>query len=112
MSTTPASAFPAGVKPFSERAHPRTICMFDVDGTLSLARQKATPEMIAALKALREKTAIAFVGGSDLNKIVEQLSTGGNDGECGLRARNGRAGSWTRSFVLVGSPARREKEPR
>ncbi|KAL1411898.1 Phosphomannomutase 1 [Vanrija albida] len=74
-----ANVFPAGVKPFAERQHPRTICMFDVDGTLSLARQQATPEMIAALKKLREKTAIAFVGGSDLNKIVEQLSTGGND---------------------------------
>lgn len=54
--------------------------MFDVDGTLSLARQSATPAMQAALKKLRGLTAVAFVGGSDLNKIVEQLHVPGEDG--------------------------------
>ncbi|WVR03670.1 hypothetical protein IAU60_000665 [Kwoniella sp. DSM 27419] len=74
---TPASAFPPGVKPFSERKFPKTICMFDVDGTLSLARQQASPQMKATLAKLRDYTAVAFVGGSDLKKILEQV---GEDG--------------------------------
>lgn len=76
----PASAtiFPPNVKPFAQRKFPKTICMFDVDGTLSLARQSATPEMFATLRKLRENCAIAFVGGSDLTKILEQV--GGEQG--------------------------------
>lgn len=76
----PASAtiFPPGVTPFAQRRLPKTICMFDVDGTLSLARQSATPEMFATLRKLRESCAIAFVGGSDLTKILEQV--GGDQG--------------------------------
>ncbi|OXB33660.1 phosphomannomutase [Cryptococcus neoformans] len=76
----PASAtiFPPGVTPFAQRKLPKTICMFDVDGTLSLARQSATPEMFATLRKLRENCAIAFVGGSDLVKILEQV--GGDQG--------------------------------
>jgi phosphomannomutase len=74
--------FPPGVKPFAERKLPKTICMFDVDGTLSLARQVATPEMIGTLRKLREVCAIAFVGGSDLKKAREQLEIPGEpDGE-------------------------------
>jgi phosphomannomutase len=80
-TTTPQNVFPKGILPFAERKHPKTICMFDVDGTLSLARQSATPEMHAALKKLRGYTAVAFVGGSDLVKIVEQLEVKGEDGE-------------------------------
>lgn len=69
---------PAGVKPFAERTHPKTICMFDVDGTLTPARQEASPEMIKLLKELRNECVIAYVGGSDLVKIEEQLAvTGG-----------------------------------
>ncbi|WWC58370.1 uncharacterized protein I303_100910 [Kwoniella dejecticola CBS 10117] len=67
------ATYPAGVKPISERKFPKTICMFDVDGTLSLARQQAKPEMFATLAKLREHCAVAFVGGSDLNKILEQV---------------------------------------
>lgn len=80
-TSTPENVFPPGVLPFAERKHPKTICMFDVDGTLSLARQTATKEMHAALKKLRQYTAVAFVGGSDLVKIVEQLEVKGEDGE-------------------------------
>jgi hypothetical protein len=81
-------SFPAGVKPFAERQFPQTICMFDVDGTLSPARLSASPEMLETLKKLREKCAIAFVGGSDLKKIAEQLCPDGGNGECRLlRAR-------------------------
>ncbi|WVQ93623.1 hypothetical protein IAU59_000699 [Kwoniella sp. CBS 9459] len=71
------TTFPPGVKPFAERKFPKTICMFDVDGTLSLARQEASPEMKATLKELREYTAVAFVGGSDLGKILEQVGSDG-----------------------------------
>lgn len=38
-----------------------TICLFDVDGTLGLARQPVMPEMQKILLALRKKCAIATV---------------------------------------------------
>lgn len=79
-------SFPAGVKPFAERQFPKTICMFDVDGTLSPARLSASPEMLETLKKLREKCVIAFVGGSDLKKIAEQLCPNGGNGEYPLAA--------------------------
>lgn len=55
--------------------------MFDVDGTLTPARQNATPEMIAIIKKLRGYTATAFVSGSDLPKIEDQLGKSGQSGE-------------------------------
>ncbi|PPQ63376.1 hypothetical protein CVT24_005641 [Panaeolus cyanescens] len=54
----------------------KKLCLFDVDGTLSLARQRASPEMFQTLRELRKKCVIGFVGGSDLVKIAEQLDTG------------------------------------
>lgn len=60
--------------PFSERPLPKTLCLFDVDETLTPARRNASPEMIALLAQLRMKCAIGFVGGSDLKKIREQLT--------------------------------------
>ncbi|KAF9477763.1 phosphomannomutase [Pholiota conissans] len=53
------------------------LCLFDVDGTLSLARQSASSEMIETLRALRKKMVIGFVGGSDFVKIAEQLQPAG-----------------------------------
>lgn len=73
--------FPPGVKPFAERKQPKTICMFDVDGTLTPARLKASPTMISHLAKLREVCAIAFVGGSDLVKQEEQLGIDGANSE-------------------------------
>ncbi|CEL61766.1 Polyubiquitin 10 OS=Arabidopsis thaliana GN=UBQ10 PE=1 SV=2 [Rhizoctonia solani AG-1 IB] len=55
----------------------KKLVLFDVDGTLSLARQTATPEMMELLRELRKKLIIGFVGGSDLVKISEQLTVGG-----------------------------------
>jgi len=52
----------------------KKLVLFDVDGTLTPARQKASPEMIHLLRELRKKVAIGFVGGSDLAKISEQLA--------------------------------------
>jgi phosphomannomutase len=83
--------------------------MFDVDGTLSLARQSATPEMLATLRRLRDVCAIAFVGGSDLVKIREQLESGpASDGEwqldlgCSVDRIRGRR---------YGGPLQQEHEP-
>lgn len=50
-----------------------TICLFDVDETLTPARRPASPEMLALLAALRQKCTIGFVGGSNLIKQEEQL---------------------------------------
>ncbi|KRH92850.1 Phosphomannomutase [Pseudoloma neurophilia] len=48
--------------------------LFDVDGTLTPARQKISHEMLKFLKLLRQHVKIAFVGGSDLVKQKEQVS--------------------------------------
>jgi len=55
----------------------KKLVLFDVDGTLTPARQHASPEMIHLLRELRKKVAIGFVGGSDLGKISEQLAVAG-----------------------------------
>ncbi|KAL8791302.1 MAG: hypothetical protein Q9195_005991 [Heterodermia aff. obscurata] len=61
--------------PLEARPIKNTICLFDVDGTLTPARLHASPEMLQLLSALRHKCAIGFVGGSDLVKQQEQLGT-------------------------------------
>lgn len=58
---------------FTDREFPDTLVLFDVDGTLTPARRVITPEVREALKSLRKKAVIGFVGGSDLIKQVEQL---------------------------------------
>ncbi|OAA33771.1 phosphomannomutase [Moelleriella libera RCEF 2490] len=68
-----AAAAQPTYSPLDERPLKDTICLFDVDGTLSPARLDASPEMLAALAALRAKCTIGFVGGSDLSKQQEQL---------------------------------------
>ncbi|KAF7798579.1 hypothetical protein EIP86_009801 [Pleurotus ostreatoroseus] len=61
---------------FASRSQ-KKLLLFDVDGTLSLARQVATPEMMQLLRSLRKKVVIGVVGGSDFVKVSEQLSVGG-----------------------------------
>ncbi|KAI9464604.1 eukaryotic phosphomannomutase [Lactarius psammicola] len=63
---------------FSDRPIKKLV-LFDVDGTLTPARQAVSPEMLQLLKELRKKIVIGFVGGSDLVKISEQLSVSGNN---------------------------------
>ena len=46
---------------FKDRPVKETICLFDVDGTLSPARKSASPEMIKLLSDLRQKCVIGFV---------------------------------------------------
>ncbi|KAG9508847.1 Phosphomannomutase 2, partial [Fragariocoptes setiger] len=54
---------------------PKTIVLFDVDGTLTLPRQRITPVMEQFMTRLREHVAIGLVGGSDINKIAEQTNS-------------------------------------
>ncbi|KAI7903458.1 eukaryotic phosphomannomutase [Cokeromyces recurvatus] len=58
---------------FSDRQHPDTIVLFDVDGTLTPARAFVSDEMKETLANIRKKVAIGFVGGSDISKQYEQL---------------------------------------
>mmetsp|Transcript_4944 Transcript_4944/g.7549 ORF Transcript_4944/g.7549 Transcript_4944/m.7549 type:complete len:251 (-) Transcript_4944:20-772(-) len=51
----------------------RKLVLFDVDGTLTAARQESTPEMKDFLKRLSEKVVVGIVGGSDLVKQREQM---------------------------------------
>ncbi|KAJ7493451.1 eukaryotic phosphomannomutase [Mycena galericulata] len=64
---------------FSDRPL-KILILFDVDGTLTPARQDVSSEMIEVLRALRKKAVIGFVGGSDMVKILEQLSVNGGKG--------------------------------
>ncbi|KAJ2816979.1 Phosphomannomutase 1 [Coemansia erecta] len=58
---------------WADREFPTTICLFDVDGTLTPARGVITDSMKQALAALRKKCVVGFVGGSDFAKQKEQL---------------------------------------
>eukprot|EP01132_Coremiostelium_polycephalum_P002144 gene2144-2643_t len=52
-----------------------TICLFDVDGTLTKPRNEITKEMKEFLQGLKGKVKLGVVGGSDLIKIQEQLGS-------------------------------------
>ncbi|KAH3679847.1 hypothetical protein WICMUC_000590 [Wickerhamomyces mucosus] len=58
---------------FQDREKPDVLVLFDVDGTLTPARLTISDEVKETLAALRKKVVIGFVGGSDLQKQVEQL---------------------------------------
>jgi phosphomannomutase len=77
----------------------KKLLLFDVDGTLTPARQvrilsvslptranmslqSASDEILDLLKELKKKVVIGFVGGSDLVKITEQLTVTGNNRKC------------------------------
>ncbi|XP_035259773.1 phosphomannomutase 1-like isoform X1 [Anguilla anguilla] len=56
---------------------PRNVlCLFDVDGTLTPAREKIDPQLDEFFQSLRRKVKIGVVGGSDYSKIAEQLGNG------------------------------------
>ncbi|KAK9825506.1 hypothetical protein WJX74_002336 [Apatococcus lobatus] len=50
-----------------------TIALFDVDGTLAVARKAAEPATLNFLQELRKFVKVGIVGGSDLVKIKEAL---------------------------------------
>eukprot|EP00871_Galdieria_phlegrea_P003369 jgi/Galph1/4032/GphlegSOOS_G2672.1 len=52
-----------------------TLALFDVDGTLTKSRGKATAEMLEFLRKLRQEVVTGIVGGSDLAKQEEQLGS-------------------------------------
>jgi phosphomannomutase len=62
---------------WSNKEHPDTLVLFDVDGTLTPARLEISPAMKQALADLRKKVVVGFVGGSDLSKQKEQLGENG-----------------------------------
>ncbi|KNC52663.1 phosphomannomutase 2 [Thecamonas trahens ATCC 50062] len=72
-----------------------TLVLFDVDGTLTPARQKSTAEMRTFLHQLRKRVVVGIVGGSDFGKIKEQIGDDILDsfdyvfGENGLTAYKG-----------------------
>ncbi|KAK5134299.1 hypothetical protein LTR08_006728 [Meristemomyces frigidus] len=66
---------PSVIPTLSERPIKNTVCLFDVDLTLTRPRELITPEMLRLLSALRHKVAIGFVGGSNLPKQQEQMGT-------------------------------------
>ena len=49
-------------------------CLFDMDGTLTPAREAMSGEVLAALKKLNEKFNIGIVSGSIIEYIKEQCS--------------------------------------
>jgi phosphomannomutase len=57
----------------------RKVALFDLDGTLTLPRQKASKEMLNFLANLRKKICLGVVSGSDLVKITEQLGCNPQD---------------------------------
>ena len=63
---------------FADRTFPKTLVLFDVDGTITPARLDISPEMKQTLADLRKKAVIGFVGGSDLSKQKEQIGENGN----------------------------------
>lgn len=73
--------------PFAERKRPNVLCLFDVDKTLTPARQLVSPEMLSTLRRLREQVVTGFVGGSDINKIGEQLQRPGEPNCASLLTR-------------------------
>jgi len=63
---------------FADRPNKKLV-LFDVDETLTPARQSVSPEMAEVLLALRKKYVIGVVSGSNLVKIAEQLSVNGGN---------------------------------
>ena len=51
----------------------KVVALFDMDGTLTAPRQRASVEMLEFLKSLRGRVLTGVVSGSDLVKINEQL---------------------------------------
>ncbi|EIW58767.1 eukaryotic phosphomannomutase [Trametes versicolor FP-101664 SS1] len=59
---------------FADRPQKKLV-LFDVDGTLTLARQQlVAPEVLDTVAALRKKVVTGIVGGSDFVKIAEQFA--------------------------------------
>jgi phosphomannomutase len=55
----------------------KKLILFDIDGTLTVPRNKISSDMVNELKRLEiiENLELGFVGGSDLSKQIEQIGT-------------------------------------
>lgn len=62
--------------PISEREYGTTLILFDVDGTLNVAGQDSTPEMLSLLASLRQRYAVGIVGAGEFAKQQRQLGGG------------------------------------
>eukprot|EP00792_Barthelona_sp_PAP020_P004622 TRINITY_DN2242_c0_g2_i1.p1 TRINITY_DN2242_c0_g2~~TRINITY_DN2242_c0_g2_i1.p1 ORF type:complete len:248 (+),score=80.51 TRINITY_DN2242_c0_g2_i1:39-782(+) len=51
----------------------KTLVLFDIDGTLTPARGRASEEMLQLLQKLKTVVDVGIVGGSDASKQIEQL---------------------------------------
>jgi len=58
---------------FIKQNNKKTLFLFDIDGTLTPARQPIKNNMIEFLNKLSNHFDLAAVGGSDLPKLKEQL---------------------------------------
>lgn len=56
---------------------PRKLFLFDLDGTLTLARKPIMEDMVVALRNVMNKVKVGIVSGSDHSKICEQLQNNG-----------------------------------
>jgi len=59
----------------AQREKGNVLVLFDVDGTLTPARKSISDAMRTTLAKLREKVVIGTVGGSDMDKQMEQLGS-------------------------------------
>ncbi|CAG0918501.1 unnamed protein product [Notodromas monacha] len=57
----------------------KILYLFDVDGTLTRARQRMSAEMMAIMESLRKHVFVGVVSGSNFPKLVEQIA--GSDSE-------------------------------
>lgn len=60
-------------KPVMDPSERKILALFDVDGTLTVARQVIKPKMHEFMMELKEKVVIGVIGGSDLVKQKEQV---------------------------------------
>eukprot|EP00730_Choanoeca_flexa_P005845 TRINITY_DN12032_c0_g1_i1.p2 TRINITY_DN12032_c0_g1~~TRINITY_DN12032_c0_g1_i1.p2 ORF type:complete len:256 (+),score=82.34 TRINITY_DN12032_c0_g1_i1:104-871(+) len=90
---------------YADREQGDVLCLFDVDGTMTVARDVIKDEMREFMARVRSKVVIGLVGGSDLVKIEEQMKgTARTDydfcfAENGLTAFKGTDELETQSFL-------------
>lgn len=72
-SKSEAVHVPTNADDWTDRRLPKTLVLFDVDGTITPARKSILPTTLHLLTQLRKHCVIGFVGGSDYVKQLEQL---------------------------------------
>eukprot|EP00052_Salpingoeca_macrocollata_P027674 m.263972 g.263972 ORF g.263972 m.263972 type:complete len:329 (+) comp22768_c1_seq1:2526-3512(+) len=89
----------------AQKMSKKILCLFDVDGTLTVPRKVIADEMYGFLQRLRSKVTLGLVGGSDLVKIQEQMAGKAIEGfdfcfaENGLTAYKGGEELPSQSFI-------------